>query len=337
MDVVVVGASGFVGQELVRVLARHPVFEPVAFQAHQRAGRRLGELVPGLSVDLAERPIEPIDPGAVAAELAFCALPHGHSGGIVRELRARGVRVVDLGADLRLADEATWRRWYGDDHPAPELLGSAVVGVAEHVRTELASARVWAVPGCYVTATVLAAKPLIDAGLARRDLVVVDAISGVTGAGSAATETTHFVNVAEGVRAYALGGHRHTPEMRSLLGVPVRFTPHLGPYSRGIAATLTLPVADATVDADSVRDVLARAYGTSPFVEVRETPPSTREVRGSNRAVLAATVDDEVGVIVATSVIDNLGKGAAQHAVQGANLMVGVDEVLGLEGLGVWP
>lgn len=337
MHVVVVGASGFVGQELARVLAQHPVFEPVSFQAHQRAGRRLGELVPGLGDHLADRLVEPIDPSAVEAELAFVALPHGRSGGVVRELLARGVRVVDLGADLRFGDQETWRRWYSDEHPAPELLGSAVVGVCEHVRDELASARVWAVPGCYVTATVLAAKPVIDAGLAGRELVVVDAISGVTGAGSAATETTHFVNVAEGVRAYALGGHRHTPEMRSLLGVPVRFTPHLGPYARGITATITLRVANGAVHADAVADVLDRAYAASSFVEVRETPPSTREVRGSNRAALAATVDEEVGVIVVVSVIDNLGKGAAQHAVQGANVMVGVDEALGLEGLGVWP
>jgi len=337
MRAAIVGASGFVGQELVRTLADHPEFELVQVQAHQRAGARLGELVPGLGGELAELELGPVDAGALEADLVFVALPHGHSAAVDREALARGARVVDLGADLRFGDHAAWERWYQMPHGAPELLGRAVVGVVEHVRGALTGARLWAVPGCYVTGTVLAARPLLEAGLAARDLIVVDAISGVTGAGSAPSETTHFVSVAEGARAYAISGHRHTPEMRTLLGARVRFTPHLGPYARGITASVTLVPAGELPSTEQVVAVLREAYETSPFVDVVGEPVSTRSVRGTNRAVLSAAVDGEAGVIVVVSVIDNLGKGAAQHAVQGANLMAGLPEQVGLVTGGLWP
>jgi N-acetyl-gamma-glutamyl-phosphate reductase len=337
MRVAVIGASGFVGQELVGLVAKHPAFELVAAQANQRAGSSLGDLVPGLPTRLARMVLDPVDARRPDVELAFLALPHGRSAAIAAALLARGVRVVDLGADLRLGDELIWQRWYGEPHGAPELLGAVTVGVAEHVRDELPAARAWAVPGCYVTATVLGAHPLLDAGIAARQLVLVDAISGVTGAGSTPSDTTHFVSVAEGVRAYALGGHRHVPEMRALLGAPVRFTPHLGPYARGISATITLSASGELPGVAEVRRVLEEAYADAPFVSVAEVPPSTRSVRGSNRAVLSATVDADANVLVVVSVIDNLGKGAAGHAVQGANLMVGLPEDAGLAGGGLWP
>ncbi len=336
MEVAVVGASGFVGQELVRVLAGHPQCELVAAQANQRAGTLLEALIPGLDPRLARRELEPIDPERIEADLAFLALPHGASAAIAARLAARGLRVVDLGADLRLATEVEWERWYGTTHGAPELLGQACVGVVEFVRDALASATIWAVPGCFVTASVLGAAPLVRAGVVDPRLVVVDAISGVSGAGSAPSPATHFVTVAEGVKAYGLRGHRHVAELRALLGAGVRFTPHVGPYVRGISATVTMCLREPLATEDVV-ELLTEAYRGSPFVTVREEPASTREVRGTNRAILTPVVDGDTGTVVVVSVVDNLGKGAAGHAVQGANVMLGLAEDAGLGGVGVWP
>jgi len=290
--------------------------------------------------------LEPFDPDRVAsrAEVVLCALPHGAGASAVAELVARRRLVIDLSADFRLRDPAVHAEWYGE-HPRPDLLASAVYGLPELHREELRSARLVACPGCYPTAAILAVAPLLRRGLLAAGSLVVDAKSGVSGAGRGPTQATHFPEVGEGVRPYKVAGaHRHTAEMEQEMSgaagaaVRVSFTPQLVPMSRGILACVYGEPSDPALGTDELRQAMVEAYRDEPFVTVVESGlPDTSHVRGSNRAHVAVHVDRRAGRVLALAAIDNLGKGAAGQAIQCLNLARGFDEGEGLAGLAAFP
>jgi N-acetyl-gamma-glutamyl-phosphate reductase len=342
--VAVVGATGYTGAELLRLLHGHPHAQVTAITGHGKAGQRIASVLPSfhgtLSGDVAAS-----DPDAIAtmAETAFCALPHGASAPIVRKLRERGLSVFDLSADFRL-ELPVYREWYGE-HAAPELLDTAVYGLCELAREALRSADLVAVPGCYPTSAALAIAPLVKAGVVDLDSLIVDAKSGASGAGRGLSESTHFAQLSEGLRAYKVGGlHRHTPEIEQTLSrlagraLRVSFTPHLVPMIRGILATV---YGRLTQDISRERCTeLARAlYAGSPSVTVLDpgVDPDTQWVRGSNRCFVSYTVDVRTQRVIAQAVIDNLVKGAAGQALQCFNLRYGFAEGLGLEAVGLFP
>jgi N-acetyl-gamma-glutamyl-phosphate reductase len=266
-------------------------------------------------------------------DLILAALPHGETQRLAGELLGPGIPFIDLGADFRLDDPLEFERWYGEPHARPELLGRFTYGLPEFHRDRIRSSKLVAAPGCYPTAASLALRPLVDAGAIERQGIIVDAASGVSGAGRAANAGTHFCAVDGSFRAYGLLKHRHTAEMELTTGAEVLFTPHLMAASRGILATC---YARATDKADPLA-ILRDAYASEPFVHVGETPPETKWTTGSNAAFLSARLDERTGTVVALAAIDNLGKGAAGQMIQCANLMLGLDEVAGLSTMGVYP
>lgn len=352
VTVAVLGASGYAGQELVRLLAGHPGVRIRLLAARSQAGVRLHDLYPGLP-ELPEHdgrlaPLDPL-PDLRGVDCVFCALPHGASVPAVQGALAAGCRVVDLGADFRLRDPAAYPEWYGFDHPAPELLAEAVYGLPEWIDLQgrgdaLARARVVAVPGCYPTAALLGLLPVVRAGLVSADGIVVDAKSGVSGAGRSPGDAYAFGELVENVRPYGVGRHRHTPEMEQELclaagrQVTVTFTPHLVPMARGILAAAYAPLA-AGADDEAIARAYRDAYGGSPFVRLLPPgrQPETKWARGSNLAFLQWTADRRSGRLVVTVAIDNLGKGAAGQAVQCFNRMFGFRPEAGLERGGVTP
>lgn len=333
----VFGASGYGGGELVKLIDRHDGFDLVYLGAHSHAGGVLREVHPQLPEGY--RPLGPNDPAAAGEiDLAFLALPHGASAVIGQELFERGVKVVDLGSDFRLDTAVRYEEAYGTPHPLPSQLGMWRYGLPELF--DLSGADRVASPGCYPTATLLAIAPLLKEGLIEPAGIVADCLSGVSGAGRALKEELLFGEVAEGVRAYGVTTHRHRPEIEMALDnyadttTVVTFTPHLVPIQRGLLATVTahLTATDAVPS-----DLLKVAYEKSSFVEVIDRPPQTRWVAGSNRALVAAFVDQRQGVVIAQCAIDNLLKGAAGQAVQAANIMFGLDETAGLPAAGWMP
>ena len=312
-DVAVLGASGFAGALAARLIDRHPFFRLEAVTSRSDAGRRLDELYPHHRVDLVLDAYDADELGAIDA--AIVAYPHGAAAPVVAELHERGVKVVDLSADFRLRDVATYEAHYVE-HPNPELIGEAVYGLPERYRDAIAGASIVACPGCFPTAAVLALGPL------SAERVVIDAKTGVSGAGRAATETTHFVSVDENVKAYGVGTHRHTPEMEQELGVPVTFVPHLVPLDQGELLTCYF---ETDVD---VRACLEEAYADEPFIELVDRPPGVRDVRETNFCRLHVHQDGDRAIVFAA--IDNLWKGTASQAVQNLNLMFGRPETEGL-------
>ena len=339
VDVAVVGAAGYTGVEAVRWTLAHPRFELACITSAADAGRPLSQLYPGLvgAVDFAF--IAP-DADAIAekASVAFLAVPHTAAMELVPRLLERGVTVLDMSADFRLTDSDIYEQWYGVAHTAANLLGEAVYGLPEVDRSRLPGARLIAVPGCYPTATTLAALPALEAGITTGSRVVVDAKSGVSGAGRSFSATTHYVAVTESISAYQVGTHRHTPEMEQTLSaiagreLGVIFVPHLVPMSRGLLATVYLDLADPMTTAEAVALYRAR-FATEPFVHVHDAGvmPSTGEVRGTNRAHIGVAIDERTRTLVATCAIDNLGKGSASQAMQCANAVFGYAETEGLE------
>jgi N-acetyl-gamma-glutamyl-phosphate reductase len=325
----VVGASGFAGALAAAILWSHPRVSLEAVTARTEAGRRLDELYPRHRVPLVLEAFD-AEQVAAAADVALVSYPHGAAAEVVAELRARGLRVVDLSADFRLTDMALHERWYGP-HGAPDLLGEAVFGLTELHRKEVAEAGLVANPGCYSTAAILALAPLARAGLIAD--AVVDAKSGVSGAGRGASERTHFVSVDENVSAYAVEGHRHAPEVDqelAALGHPVRvtFVPHLLPLEQGLLASCYVaPSRD--LGADEVESLFADFYAGEPFIELAAEPPGVRDVRDTNLCRIHATAVPD-GRVVAFAAIDNLWKGAAGQAVQNLNVMLDADETAGL-------
>jgi len=329
----ILGASGYVGGELLRLLAAHPQLAPVKLFGDSKAGHDLGTIHPHLAAAYPDAIVERFEESLDGIDLVFAALPHGHSQTLAPAILDKGIPFVDLGADFRLDDAPTYERWYGDAHQAPDLLGEFVYGIPELNRDAIRNAKAVAAAGCYATAAILALKPLVDAGLVRPDSVIVDAASGVSGAGREAKEATGFCTVNGSFAAYGLLNHRHTAEMEMALGAAVLFTPHLAPMSRGILATC---YAEAAGPFDPLQ-VLGAAYADEPFIHVSADPPATKWVSGSNGVQLTARYDERTGKVLALSAIDNLGKGAAGQMVQCANLMLGLEETAGLTAIGVYP
>ncbi|HKP33630.1 MAG TPA: N-acetyl-gamma-glutamyl-phosphate reductase [Sphingomicrobium sp.] len=330
----ILGASGYVGGELLRLIAAHPALEPTKLFGESKAGQPLGAVHPHLAAAYPDAAIEKFDAGALAdVDLVFAALPHGHSQRLAAAILDKGIPFVDLGADFRLNDAAAYERWYGHAHQAPELLGRFVYGIPELDREAIRAAKSVAAAGCYATAAILALKPLVDAGLAKRESVIVDAASGVSGAGREAREATGFSTIDGSFAAYGLLNHRHTAEMEMAIGGTVLFTPHLVPMTRGILATC---YGEATGPCDPLES-LRQAYAGEAFVHVTEQPPATKWVTGSNGVQLTARYDERTGRILALAAIDNLGKGAGGQMIQCANLMLGLDETAGLTATGVYP
>jgi N-acetyl-gamma-glutamyl-phosphate reductase len=330
----ILGASGYVGGELLRLIAAHPQLEATKLFGESKAGQPIAAAHPHLAAAYPGVSFEKFgDDSLDAVDLVFAALPHGHSQRLASTVLDRGIPFVDLGADFRLEDAETYERWYGHAHEAPALLGEFVYGIPELHRDAIKSAKAVAAAGCYATAAILALKPLVDAGVAKRESLIVDAASGVSGAGREAKEATGFSTVDGSFSAYGLLSHRHTAEMEMGTGGTVLFTPHLVPMTRGILATC---YGEATGPCDPL-GVLRDAYAAEPFVHVTDQPPATKWVSGSNGAQLTARYDERTNRVVALSAIDNLGKGAAGQMIQCANLMLGLDETAGLTTIGVYP
>jgi len=334
----ILGASGYAGGELLRLVAGHPELELAWAAGGTAAGQRVATLHPGLAAIAGDQRFTTYEPAtADGLDVAFLALPHGHSGPLMADLRKRVGVVVDLAADFRLKDASSYPTWYGEEHPAPELLDEFAYGLPELFRDDLAAANAIAAPGCYPTTAALALTPLLRAGLIEPTGVVVDAASGVSGAGRKATENTAFATVDEDLRAYGLLDHRHTPEIEQATGAQVLFTPHLAPMNRGILATCYARPAQPGTTTAQVLDALREAYAGEPFVVVTEDPPSTKATLGSNCAHLTARADPRTGWVMALCALDNLVKGAAGQAVQCANLVLGLDEGAGLPRTGLVP
>jgi N-acetyl-gamma-glutamyl-phosphate reductase len=339
-NVAILGASGYTGAELVRLIATHPDLHIVALSGERKAGMAMAEVFPHLRH--LELPglvkIGAIDFSRV--DLCFCALPHATSQAVIRDL-PRGLKIVDLSADFRLRDVAEYEKWYGKPHAAPELQAEAVYGLSEFYREEIRAARLVAGTGCNAATGQFALRPLIAAGLIDLDEIVIDLKAGVSGAGRTVRENLLHAELSEGAQAYAVGGvHRHLAEFdqefSALAGraVRVQFTPHLIPANRGILATVYV-----RGDAAAIHAELARAYAGEVFVEVLPmgAHPSTKHVRGSNFVHVGVVADRLKGRAVVIAALDNLTKGSSGQAVQNANLMLGLDETAGLMLAPVFP
>ncbi len=353
MKIGVVGASGYAGVELLRLCAGHPEFEVVVATAGGHRGEHIATHTPSLAAAYPTLDYVATEPSALEGlDLVFVALPHGQSQTLMPDLISRVATVVDLAADFRLSDPALYPQWYGEPHVAPQLLERFVYGLPELHRDELAGAPLIAAPGCYPTAALLALAPLVRAGVLARPgdgpdgmpALIVDAASGVSGAGRAPKDNLHFGAVDEDFVAYGLLDHRHTAEMEQGLGAPVLFTPHLAPMVRGILATCygrpsgtRADGRDGPLTTTDVLDILHAAYDDEPFVVVTDGPPSTKATSGSNCAHVTARVDPRTGWVLALCAIDNLVKGASGQAVQCANLSLGLPEGTGLPTAGLYP
>lgn len=321
--VAVVGAAGFGGAVAAAILRRHPSIELTALTARSEAGRKLSDVYPRHRVDMTMEQFD-ADRIAAAADAAIVGYPHRAAAPVVRELRERGVKVVDMSADFRLSRELYEREY--QPHEAPELLGEAVYGLTEVYREEIVAADLVGAPGCYPTAALLALWPLREVA---RD-AVVDAKSGVSGAGREPNAGTHFVSVAENVAPYKVEGHRHRAELeQELPNLPVTFTPHLLPIDQGLLASCYV-TPSRELSAGEVRDLFRAAYEREPFVELADGPPGVRDVRETNLCRIHATVEPATGRVLVFAAIDNLWKGAAGQAVQDLNLMLGLSETSGL-------
>jgi N-acetyl-gamma-glutamyl-phosphate reductase len=343
----VLGASGYTGAELLRLLIRHPGVEIVLLTADRRAGQEMRQVFPQFSPYALPRlqSIDGVDWAAAALDLAFCALPHATTQKVIKDLLARApkTKVVDLSADFRLSDTAAYARWYGHEHHAPELQPEAVYGLAEIYRDNVKAARLVANPGCYTTCAQLPLIPLLRAKAIDPDEIVIDAKSGMTGAGRAAKEEMLFSEVSEGFHAYGVGRHRHMAELDQEFSkaagreVVVSFTPHLVPMNRGIFSTIYVRGINASPEA--LHAILLKSYANEPFVHLLPfgEMPQTRHVRGSNMTFIGVTKDRIPGRAIICSTLDNLTKGASGQAVQNMNLMLGFPEVLGLEQVALFP
>lgn len=334
--IAVLGASGYTGAELLRLLARHEHAEIVALTAERKAGQMLGEVFPHLAQLKLPRltKIDEVDFGGV--DVVFCALPHGTTQEVVAKLPP-ALKVVDLSADFRLADVEVYAKWYGLTHKAPELQKTAVYGLTELAREEVAKARLVANPGCYPTPCQLALAPLLEQGQIDSSDIIIDAKSGVSGAGREAKEANLFAEVAEGIHAYGVAKHRHSPEIEQGLSlaagkpIVVNFTPHLMPMNRGILETIYVRFSNGAKAGD-LRETLAKRYEDEPFVHVVPdgVMPATRHVRGSNAVLIGVFADRVPGRAILIGVEDNLVKGASGQAIQNMNLMMGLPETAGL-------
>jgi len=338
----IINVTGYAGVELARLLHQHPEVELTCVTGRSAAGQKLGAAFPHLSqIDL-----------TVAAKLgevdvAFSAMPHKESAEVILPLVKAGIKIVDISADFRLKDAGEYPRWYGFDHPAPELLSKAVYGLPELYRQQISSAQIVANPGCYPTGAILALAPAVKAGIIQPD-VIIDSKSGVSGTGRSLSLATHFSEVNEDVAAYALSGHRHLPEITQelkFLGLKeasVTFVPHLIPMTRGILTTayaslVSGKIAGGENGKTELRKLYLDFYKDEPFTQVTESPPHTKHTWGNNLCLIYPTIDERTGRLIVISAIDNLVKGAAGQAIQNMNLMLGLTETTGLESIAIYP
>jgi N-acetyl-gamma-glutamyl-phosphate reductase len=344
----VLGASGYTGSELVRLLLRHPRAEIVLLTADRKAGQEMREVFPQFSPFPLPKlvSIESTDWAQAGLDLAFCALPHATTQKVLKELltKAPSTKVVDLSADFRLHDTAAYAKWYGHEHYAPELQKEAVYGLVEVHRRDIKKARLVANPGCYTTGAQLPLIPLIEAKAIDLNEIVVDAKSGMTGAGRSAKESMLFSEVSEGFHAYGVGHHRHMAELDQEFSlaagreVIVTFTPHLVPMNRGIFSTIYVRGKRGRTPAD-LHGILLKYYTKEPFVHVLPfgEMPQTRHVRGSNMTFIGVANDRIKGRAIVISALDNLVKGASGQAIQNMNLMLGYPEAMGIEQVALFP
>jgi len=341
----VIGATGYAGAELVRILSTHPHAELVALTTQSYGGKVFCEVYPHLYKHVALECRE-LDLPALAeqADVIFAALPHGHAVPVAREVLARGKKFIDLGADFRFDSSEVYEQWYKVEHTAPELLRQAVYGLPEVHREKVKTASLVGNPGCYPTSVILGLAPLLRSGLVDTGTVVVDSKSGVSGAGRGLSLGTHFAEVNENFRAYNVGVHRHTPEIEQELGklageeMRISFTPHLTPMNRGILSTIYAKL-KREMTLEQVRAVYEEFYRSEYFVRLLPPGilPQTKAVAGSNHCDVVPVVDPRTGRVVVLSAIDNLIKGAAGQAVQNMNVMFGLPETTGLERPGLYP
>lgn len=344
MKVGIINVTGYAGAELARLLYRHPEARVVAVTGRSEAGQKLGDVFPHLAeMDLT---IEPELSNSV--DLVFSALPHGASAQACEPIARSGGKVIDISADFRLRSAAEYQEWYGAEHPAPDLLESAVYGLTELDRDGVRSASVVANPGCYPTGAILALAPVVKAGLIGPD-VIIDAKSGVSGAGRGLSLGTHFSEVNENLFPYGVEGHRHLPEIVQELSrlwpgyePQVVFTPHLVPMTRGILCSCYAVLVEGAFGSvaqarDAIRELYHEFYRDEPFVKVLEKPPQTKQTWGNNDCLIYPVVNTRTGRLVVFSALDNLVKGAAGQAVQNMNLMLGLPETAGLELVAVYP
>ncbi len=334
----IIGASGFTGAELLRLCALHPDLEVRFATGDTQAGTAVADLYPSLAAAYPDTRFQSWSPDLLdGVDGVFLGLPHGASQAIVPDVVDRVKAVVDLGADFRLPDGGTYEQWYGEAHTQPDLLDRFAYGLPELNRQRMASTDCIAAPGCYPTAASLALAPLVRAGVVETTGVIVDAVSGVSGAGRPPKPTTTFCAVDEDVTAYGLLDHRHTAEMEMNLGASVLFTPHLVPMNRGILATCYARPARRGLSTEELLAIQADFYTDEPFVVVSERSPSTKATLGSNAAHLTVRHDERTGTVLAIGAIDNLGKGASGQAIQCMNLVLGLPETAGLPVVGTYP
>lgn len=344
VKVSVIGATGYTGQELVRMLAQHPAVEIVGLGTQSYAQKKYSEVYPHFRqmVDLICS--EPQDPELLEkAEVIFLALPHGLSGSFVEKIYAKGKKVIDLGADFRLKSRQSYREWYKKEAPVEDLLAQAVYGLPEIKRKEIKTAQIIANPGCYPTTVILALYPLLKEKLIDPRMIIIDSKSGVSGAGRGLNVSSLYSEVNEDLKVYGLPGHRHLPEIEQELSaiagtdITVSFTPHLMPLSRGMMSTIyCLP---QTKDAGIIAEVYREYYDHEPFIRLYPQGefPHTKWVHGTNFCDLGFSLDERTGRLVLISVIDNLTKGASGQAIQNMNLIYGFEETMGLPKLALYP
>ena len=331
-NVAIIGASGYSGQELVRLLLRHPRVKISQFTSRQSAGKPVGDIFPRFRGQVDAVFIEP-DMAKIKADVAFLALPHGVAAEFAVPLLKKGIKVLDLSADFRLKSAATYKEFYAHDHPAPDLLVQSVYGLPEIRRAEIRSAQLVACPGCYPTSILLGVMPALKKGLIKPGSIIASSMSGVSGAGRKAAEDYLFCECNESARAYSVPKHRHLSEIDQeislLAGQPVaiNFIPHLIPLNRGIESTI---IADLTVKAENALAIYREFYQGEPFVRVTDEMPDTKNVESTNFCDISVRVDGRTNRLIVSSVIDNLTKGAAGQAVQCMNLVCGYEETLGL-------
>lgn len=334
----IIGASGYTGAELLRLCAQHPDVEVVAATGDSQAGTLASHLYPSLAAAYPNLVFEEFSVDRFAGlDVVFLGIPHEAALEIAPQLVGKVGTVIDLSAAYRLKDSSLYPTWYGFDHTQPELLSQAVYGLPELYRSELVGASLIATPGCYVTAASLALTSLVRSGIVQSQGVIVDAASGVSGAGRALKHTSLFSTVDEDFTAYGLLDHRHTPEIEQVTGAQVLFTPHLAPMNRGILATCYARPAGAAPTTASLLASLATFYKNEPFIVVRPQVPSTKATLGTNCVHITARFDERTGYVMVLAALDNIAKGASGGAVQSMNVALGLPETSGLNTVGVYP
>ncbi|MFN5601521.1 MAG: N-acetyl-gamma-glutamyl-phosphate reductase [Acidimicrobiaceae bacterium] len=334
----IIGASGYTGAELLRLCAQHPEVEVVAATGDSQAGTLASHLYPSVAAAYPNLVFEEYSVERFTGlDVVFLGIPHEAALEIAPQLVGKVGCIIDLSAAYRLKDASLYPTWYGFTHTQPDLLAAAVYGLPELYRSDLAGASLIATPGCYVTAASLALTPLVRSGIIQNTGVIVDAASGVSGAGRALKHTSLFSTVDEDFTAYGLLDHRHTPEIEQVTGAQVLFTPHLAPMNRGILATCYARPAGAAPTTASLLASLAAFYKDEPFIVVRPQIPSTKATLGTNCVHITARYDERTGYVMVLAALDNIAKGASGGAVQSMNVALGLTETLGLNSVGVYP